>query len=54
MFLLMMLLTMTCDINNDIYDGTSTDVNATLMKYEKGTLFLEMNSLMIQKRDSFS
>lgn len=28
--------------------------NATLMKYEKVSLYLEMDYLMIQKRDSFS
>lgn len=54
----MMILTMTCDISNDIYDGNSTSMhaNATLMKYKKVALhlYLEMDSLMIQKMDSFS
>lgn len=47
---------MTCDISNDIYDRNSISMsaNATLMKYEEVSLYLEMDSLMIQKRDSFS
>lgn len=52
------ILPMTYGINNDVYDGNSTSMhaNSTLMRYEKITLhlYLEMDYLMNQERDSFS